>query len=103
LSPRTRLRKPFFTDQEKSLIFAKLRAGNVRRGCPACAAGEVAFSVVDGVLAPQLVGSVEELSNVMGLATHFPCIGLVCTGCGFTSLYSLQSLGLDDWFAKRSA
>ena len=82
-------------------ISANLEEKKVRLVCPMC--GSKVFNVVDGFFSLPLSKNLDGASQMFGERQVFPCAGMVCENCGFTSFHSLGPLGLMDRYAPKEA
>jgi hypothetical protein len=79
-------------------IIRRLNKRGVGKKCPMCASKD--FRVFPSFFAPFLSDDASEASDFKIEKRLYPCIGLVCTNCGFTSQHSLEALGLMALFDK---
>lgn len=77
-------------------ILDKLNERGVGRKCPMCSATQ--FKIFPSFFAPFLSNDDDEASDFESEKRLYPCLGLVCENCGFTSQHSLEPLGLMDLF-----
>lgn len=52
------------------------------------------FAIADGYFSLPLTKNVNDAKTLIGDKSLFPCVGMVCQACGFTSFHSLAKLGL---------
>lgn len=84
--------------EDAQLIVKTLNEKGLVNECPMCRKGP--FLILDGYLAPHLSANSEEATRVIGDKYLLPSFGLVCENCGFLSIHSLRTLGLDNLFDK---
>jgi hypothetical protein len=77
-------------------IIERLNERGVGRQCPMCKAQR--FKIIPSFFAPFLSDDADEAFDFEREKRLYPCIGLVCENCGFTTQHSLEPLGLKNLF-----
>lgn len=81
------------TTQQRIIQAITTRAGAVI--CPMCRTGP--WTLIDGYISISVGGAPGEI--VLGGQT-LPCVGLVCTTCGYTAYFNMIVLGLQDLLSQ---